>query len=331
MPNVGFESSRFALFYSLDLGRGAPLSADAYLNLNPEEIPVSLISGFEDVVKENQPLAPYTRLKLGGMAACFAEPETREQLIELVQRFSKDELPIRLIGAGSNTLIRNHGVGGLVISLTSPVFTNLEVVGDTMTAGGGVKLVDFVATAVREGLNGPQHLVGIPGTVGGALHTNTSAVGFDIGTWVKSVDVMTRSGELITYQKDELSFSYRKSSLKDLIILSATFEFDREDAETLTKQMQKLWIVRRAAQPSSDVRSAYVFKDHGGETASDLIEQAGLKGTRVGDVEICDNDPNYFIANDDATAEDFLKLIELVKTRVKDQLEIDLETSIGIW
>ncbi len=292
---------------------------------------MSLISGFEDVVRENQPLAPYTRLKLGGVAAYFAEPQSQEQLVGLVKRFTENELPIRLIGAGSNTLIRNQGVGGLVISLSSPVFCNTEITDDTITAGGGVKLVDFVAAAVRAGLNGPQHLVGIPGTIGAALHNNTSAVGFDIGTWVKSVDVLTRSGEQISYQKDELSFSYRQSSLKDLIVLSATFAFDREDSETLTKQMQKLWIVRRAAQPSADVRSAYVFKDHGGETASDLIEQAGLKGTRVGDVEICDRDPNYFIANEDATAEDFLKLIELVKTQVQDQLEINLETSIGIW
>jgi UDP-N-acetylmuramate dehydrogenase len=292
---------------------------------------VSLISGFEDVVKENQPLAPYTRLKLGGVAAYFAQPQTREQLVGLVQRFTENELPIRLIGAGSNTLIRNQGVGGLVISLSSPAFCNIDISGDTITAGGGVRLVDFVATAVREGLNGPQHLVGIPGTIGGALHNNTSAVGFDIGTWVQSVDVLTRSGEEITYQKEELSFSYRHSSLKDLILLSATFAFDREDSETLTKQMQKLWIVRRADQPPAEVRSAYVFKDHGGETASDLIDQAGLKGTRVGGVEICDRDPNYFIANDDATAEDFLKLVELVKTQVHDQLEINLETSVGIW
>lgn len=292
---------------------------------------MSLISGFEDVVKENEPLAPYTRLKLGGVAAWFAEPNSREQLIGLVKRFSENELPIRLIGAGSNTLIRNQGVGGLVISLASPVFCEIEINDDTITCGGGVKLVDFVAAAVKQGLNGPQHLVGIPGTVGGALHSNTSAVGFDIGSWVKSVDVLTLSGEQITYQKDELSFSYRQSSLKDLIILSVTFQFDSENSETLTKQMQKLWIVRRATQPASEARSAYVFKDHGGETASDLIDQAGLKGTRVGNVEICDSDPNYFIANDDATAEDFLKLIELVKTRVKDQLEIDLETSIGIW
>ena len=292
---------------------------------------MSLISGFEDIVKENQPLAPYTRLKLGGVAAYFAQPQTREQLMGLVKRFSDDELPIRLIGAGSNTLIRNQGVGGLVINLSSPLFCNLEISGDTIIAGGGVKLVDFVANAVKEGFNGPQHLVGIPGTIGGALRNNTSAVGFDIGTWVQSVDVMTRSGELITYQRDDLSFSYRQSSLTDLIILSATFKFDRESPETLTKQMQKLWIVRRAAQPPTDSRSAYVFKDHGGETATDLIDQAGLKGTRVGDVEICDRDPNYFIANDNATAEDFLKLIELVKTQVHEQLEIQLEPSIGIW
>jgi len=150
-------------------------------------------------------------------------------------------------------------------------------------------------------------LVGITGTVGGALHSNTSAVGFDIGSWVQSAEVLNRSGELVTHEKENMSFSYRQSSLSELAILSATFKFDSESAEALTKQMQKLWIVRRAAQPSSDERAAYVFKDHGGDTASSLI------------------------AHDGATADDFQRLIELVQTRVRDQQEIELETSIGIW
>ena len=119
--------------------------------------------------------------------------------------------------------------------------------------------------------------------------------------------------------------------MSELAILSATFKFDAESAEALTKQMQKLWIVRRAAQPAADVRAAYVFKDHGGDSASSLIDQAGLKGTRVGEVEVCDRDPNFFIAHDGATADDFLRLVELVQTRVRDQHEVELQTSIGIW
>ena len=188
-------------------------------NITHEENPVSMISGFEDVVKENEPLAPYTRLKLGGVAECFAQPETREQLIGLVKRFSEKEMPIRLLGAGSNTLIRNQGVGGLVISLASPVFPRthnrrrhrhrrrwcatcrlrfqcsqrrFQRTATFWSASPALSVEPFTTTPVRSV--------------------------FDIGTWVKSVDVLTRSGEEITYQKDEISFSYRQSSLSDLIV-----------------------------------------------------------------------------------------------------------------
>ena len=292
---------------------------------------MSLISGFEHIVRENEPLAPYTRLNIGGVAEYFAEPTTRDETVALVKRFSENELPIRLLGAGSNVLIQTQGIAGLVLHLSAPAFGQIDVNGDTITAGGGAKLSHFVATAVREGLTGPQHLVGINGTVGGALRSNTSAVGFEMGSWAQSADVLSRSGEITTYQKDNMSFSYRSSSLTELAILSARFKFDSESAEALTKQMQKLWIVRRAAQPAFNLRAAYVFKDHGGVKAGSLIEQAGLKGTRVGEVEICDQDPNFFIARDGATAEDFVKLIELVKTRVLNQHDIELQTSIGIW
>lgn len=292
---------------------------------------MSLISGFEHIVRENEPLAPFTRLRIGGVAEYFAEPTSREELVELVKRFSESNLPIRLIGAGSNLLIQSAKVDGLVLHLNAPAFCQIEVNGDTITAGGGVQLSHFVATAVREGMTGPQHLVGITGTVGGALHNNTSAVGFDIGSWVQSAEVLSRSGEQTSHQKENMSFSYRQSSLSELAILSATFQFERESAEDLTKQMQKLWIVRRAAQPSLDVRAAYVFKDHGGDTASGLIDQAGLKGSRVGDIEIYDRDPNFFIAHEGATAEDFVRLIDLVKGRVLEQQEIELQTAVGIW
>ncbi len=292
---------------------------------------MSLITGFEHIVRENEPLAPFTRLHIGGVAEYFAEPTTKEELVALVKRFAENGLPVRLMGAGTNLLIHTQGIPGLVLHLSAPAFGQIDVRDNTITAGGGARLSHFVATAVREGLTGPQHLVGITGTIGGALHANTSAVGFDIGSWVQSAEVLNRSGELVTHEKENMSFSYRQSSLSELAILSATFQFDSESAEALTKQMQKLWIVRRAAQPASDIRAAYVFKDHGGDTASRLIEQAGLKGTRVGEVEICDRDPNFFIAHEGATADDFIRLIDLVKTRVQDQQEIELQTAIGIW
>lgn len=292
---------------------------------------MSLLSGFEHIVRPNEPLAPYTRLKIGGSAEYFSEPTNQDELVELVKRFSEAEQPICLIGCGTNLLVNDNGVKGLVIHLAAPAFCTLEVNDDRMVVGGGTRLTHFVATAVREGLSGPEQLVGLPGTLGGALHNNTGAHGVDIGTWVESAEVLTRAGELATRDKSSLAFSYRQSSLSELVILKAEFVLEREPSEMLTKEMQKLWIVRRAHQPSFEQNAAYMFKDVGGELASDLIEQAGLKGTRIGMVEILDTDPNFFVAQPGAKSDDVLRLIELVKTQVAERLDVQLETAIQIW
>lgn len=292
---------------------------------------MSLLSGFEHIVREKEALAPFTRLKIGGTAEYFAEPTTREELIGLVKRFSEKDLPIRLIGSGSNLLVNDRGVPGLVIHLAAPEFSHLNVSEKRIVAGGGAKLNHFVATAVREGFSGPERLVGLPGTVGGALHNNTNSHGVDIGTWVQSAEVLTRAGEVKKHDKASMSFSYRQSSLNELVILSAEFMFESESPEVLTKAMQKLWIVRRASQPPTDLNAAYLFKDHGGNLARELIEDAGLKGTRVGGIEICDSDPNFVTADPGSSSEDVLKLIELVKTQVAERLDVEIEPAIQIW
>lgn len=291
---------------------------------------MSIVSGLGHIVRENEPLAPYTRLRIGGPAEYFAEPTTELELLELVIRFGAQNLPIRLIGEGSNILVRDEGVAGLVIRLSAPDFCQISITDDQMKCSGGTRLSHFVSAAVREGFSGPENLVGIPGTIGGALHVNTGVHGFDIGNWVQQARVLTRAGEIVKRDKDSLSFSYRLSSLDELAVLDATFQFDREESETLTKRMQKLWIVRRSSQLITE-SSIYVFKDCGTESASDVIEQCGLQGARVGDVEISDRDANTFITGRNATAADVLKLIDLVKHQVSDKLDLEIETALEVW
>lgn len=292
---------------------------------------MSLLSGFEHIVREKEPLAPYTRLKMGGAAEYFAEPTNQDELIGLVTRFAGEDRQIRLIGSGTNLLVNDEGVSGLVIHLAAPAFGGIEVAENRIIAGGGAKLSHFVATAVREGFSGPEQMVGLPGTIGGALHNNTGAHGVDIGTWVLSAEVLTRAGELAKRGKESLAFSYRQSSLSELVILKAEFVFEREPSEALTKEMQKLWIFRRAAQPASDQNAAYMFEDVGGDSAGKLIEQAGLKGKCVGNVEILDVDPNFLIAQPGATSDEVLRMIESVKTQVAERLEVNLVPAIQIW
>lgn len=292
---------------------------------------MSLLSGFEHIVRKNEPLAPYSRLKIGGSAEYFSEPTNQDELIGLVRRFSASEKTVRLIGSGTTLLVGDESVKGLVIHLAAPAFCTIEVKENRMIVGGGTHLTHFVATAVREGLSGPEQLVGLPGTIGGALHNNTGAHGVDIGTWLESAEVLTRAGELAKRDKSSLSFSYRQSSLSELVILKAEFALDREPSEMLTKEMQKLWIVRRANQPSSELNAAYMFKDVGGELASDLIDQAGLKGSRVGEVEVLDTNPNFFVVHPGAKCSDVIRLIEKVKNQVAERLGVNLETAIQIW
>lgn len=292
---------------------------------------MTITEGFEHIIRESEPLAPYTSMKLGGMAEYYAEPTNLEELISIVKRFREADMPVRLIGGGSNLLVKDEGTPGLVIRLATPAFVSIEVDKPRLTAGGGTYLSHLISNAVREGLAGPEQLVGIPGTVGGALHGNSGTHGGSIGEWVKSVSVLTSAGEVIERTGNDLSFGYRQSSLNELAIISATFEFEQEDQEVLTKRMQKLWIVNKSKQPLNSQNPGYIFKDTGGLTAADLIEQTGLKGASIGEVEVSERNPNFFLANPGATSEHVLRLIDLVRSQVHERTGIELELAIVIW
>ena len=292
---------------------------------------MELIDGFETIIRENEPLAPYTRLRLGGVAEYFAEPTTAEELSSLVKRFMEAERPVRLLGGGSNILVREEGIPGLVIHLAAPVFCKLESSENQIVSGGGTRLPHFVSMAVANGFVGTENLVGIPGTVGGALHGNSGNQHAGIGRWVQQVTTLTRKGEIVTRQRSEMNFGYRESSLTELAIVDATFQFEKDDSAQLTRRMQKLWIVKRANEPAGNENAAYIFKYQGGEPAGRLVDLAGLRGTRMGDVEISSRDSNFIVAGAKATSDDVLRLIDLVKTRVADRLGIELELSLVIW
>ena len=179
---------------------------------------MSITAGLEHIIRENEPLGTHTRLNLGGVAEFFAEPTSEAELVEIVKRSAAQDIPVRLIGRGSNILVRDEGVAGIVVSLAAPDFCKIQVNGQQLKSTGGTQLSHLVSTAVREGFSGPENLVGIPGTVGGALHVNTGAHGYDIGSRLQNARVMTRGGEILERKKDELSFSYRQSSLDELAV-----------------------------------------------------------------------------------------------------------------
>ncbi len=292
---------------------------------------MSWIKGFESFVRADEPLAQHTWLRVGGKADFFAEPRTVDELAQLLRRAHENGLPVRLLGGGSNVLVTESGVRGVVIRLSDPSFAKIEVRGTRVTTGGGAQLGHVINTSVREGLGGLETLVGIPGTVGGALHSNAGSRSGDIGQWVIRATVMNRSGEISQRVDKEMVFAYRQSSLDDLAILEAELQLEQDSPAELTKRMQKQWIVTKAAQPMAGLPTGSVFKNPRGMSAGTLIDQLGLKGTRVGGAEVSDRHANFIITDKDATASDVLRLIELVRSRVADRLGIELELQLEVW
>lgn len=288
-------------------------------------------SGFEHITREQEQLAPFTWFRIGGVAQFWVEPTSIEELAAVVRAAAAEGLMIRVLGGGSNLLVRDEGVSGVVLHLTAAAFAKIEVNKKRIIAGGGAKLGHVVSTAVREGLAGLEQLVGIPGTLGGALRSNAGTHGGDIGQWTTSATVMTRSGEILTRSKDELRFGYRASSLDELVILEATLDLEMASSAMLTKQMQQTWILKKAQLPSADQATSCIFKNPGGVSAASLIEEAGMHSARVGNAEVSDRNAAYIVAQPGCTSREVIELIELIRKTVADRTGVDLETAIEIW
>jgi UDP-N-acetylmuramate dehydrogenase len=292
---------------------------------------MSLLTGFENIVHQNEPLAMHTWFQLGGPAEYFAEPETADQLISLVQRCHEENVAMRLLGQGSNILVRDEGVPGMVLHLSAPVFSEIRVEGRSLIAGGGALLGRAVTTAVHRGLAGLETLIGIPGTVGGALHGNAGTHGGNIGQWTLDATVIASNGEVFQRNADELVFGYRESSLDDLVILEASCQLEEDNPRDVAQRMQKQWIVKKASQPMGHQCAGCVFKNPRGASAGELIDNAGLKSTRIGGAVVSDRHANFIIAEPECTAQDVLRLIELIRGQVRDRMGIELELELEIW
>jgi UDP-N-acetylmuramate dehydrogenase len=292
---------------------------------------VSCLTGLEKIVRRDEPLAMHTWFQLGGPAEYFGEPETIDQLTALAARAQQEGVQLRMLGQGSNVLVREEGVPGLVIHLSEPTFCSIRIAGRSIVAGGGALLGRAVTTAVHHGLAGLETLVGIPGTIGGALHGNARAHGGSIGQWTLQATVLTAGGEVCRREGDELVFGGRQGSLDDLAILEVSCDLEEDDPRQLAQRMQKYWIVKKASQPMGHQCAGCVFKDPRGSSAGELIDRAGLKGTRIGGAVVSDRHANFIVAEPECTSRDVLRLIDLVRSQVRDRTGIELELELEVW
>jgi UDP-N-acetylmuramate dehydrogenase len=291
----------------------------------------NVLSSFATIVRENHSLAPFTWLQIGGPTRYLIEPNDQKQLIEVVQACHAEAIPMRILGGGSNLLIRESGFDGTTFCLSSPAFRQMSCLENRVTCGGAAKLSHLIAFCVGHGLGGLEHLVGIPGTVGGALCGNAGTDDGDIGQVVESAKLLTKDGRVVEATGSQLAFSHRVSSLDELVILEATFRLEFGEVEKLTKQEQTFWIVKRSRQPSFPERAAVVFVNPDGYKASELLQQSGFNGASEGAMRLSTTYPNYLIAASGATSGQALTLVEKVREGVKDRTGVQLQLHLQIW
>ncbi|MBV8317781.1 MAG: UDP-N-acetylmuramate dehydrogenase, partial [Planctomycetaceae bacterium] len=244
---------------------------------------------FRDIVKADEPLAPHLWFRLGGPAAFLARPRALDELVGLLRRCRDESIPFKVLGGGSNVLVRDEGVKALVLHLESPAFSDVTIRDGRIEAGAAVPLTALISQSTRAGLAGLEFLTGIPGTVGGALLGNAGDRQVSIGQLVDRVTVIDAAVEIKVRDRDDLRFADRESNLDELVILSAEFALERANPEVVVRRMRRIWIVKKENQPYGHQSSGCIFKNPTTDlSAGMLIEQAGLKGTRFGGAEVSD-------------------------------------------
>lgn len=289
------------------------------------------LKDFADFMQSGAPLAPFTQLKIGGPAEVLLQPRSLAELSAMMKRCLDRQLGFRILGSGGNVLVHDEGVKGIILRLGAPAFTQITSEGSRLSAGGGATLAAVIAHATHHGLTGLESLVGLPGTIGGALLLNAGDRNSDIGQFVRRVDVLDNQAAVQTREHDELRFTSTGTILDDPLLLSAEFKLETDRAETIVKRLRKAWIQYKATQPYSYQASARIFKNPPGLNAAVLIEQTGLIGTKVGAAQVSERHANYIVVEGGATARDVLRLIDLIRTRVQNRFHVELELAISVW
>ena len=292
---------------------------------------MSIFKGLEPIIKQNCPLADYTWFGLGGNAEYLITPTTVNELQRVVKRCNENDLPMRVLGFGSNLLVSDEGVRGAVIMLREQDFGNSRFNDDYLTVGAGAGLNKVVLDCVRKGLSGLEALTGIPGSVGGAIRMNAGGNFGDIGTSVHSVTLMDADGQIFEKSKPELVFDYRWTNITAKFVLEAKITLAESDKEQMLRTLKEVWIYKKNSQPLNIRTAGCVFKNPRGLSAGALIDRTGLKGLQIGAAQVSEKHANFIIAHKGCKSGDVQRLIEAVRERVKDKFNVDLELELDIW
>ena len=283
-----------------------------------------------DRVLENAPMSRYTTFRVGGPADVLFLPASVEELQTALAAAKAQGIPVCLIGNGSNLIVRDGGIRGLVIVLGEP-FSGLRVEGQQVWAQAGARLSAVAAAAQRAGLTGMEFASGIPGTLGGGCAMNAGAYGGELKDVLVLADVLL-DGELRRLSRDEMEMGYRSTMplRRGAIVLSACFELRQDDPEAIQERMRDLANRRREKQPLNLPSAGSTFKRPEGHFAGALIEQCELKGCTIGGAQVSEKHAGFIVNVGDATAADILNLIEHVQRVVRAQTGVHLETEVRV-
>lgn len=282
----------------------------------------------EDNIKTLEPIKHHTFTKLGGVADLFITPSSFTEIQAVLKQAKKFNIPVTILGSGSNVIVRDGGIRGITLCLTK--FNHISIKNDVITAQSGAAIIAVSNFALKNELTGLEFACGIPGSVGGALYMNAGAYGGQISDVLEKARVITRNGEIVTMSKAEMQLGYRKSIFmdRDFVILEAEFQLKQGDHKLIKREMDEFTFARQSKQPLEYPSCGSVFKRPPGYFAGKLIQDSKLQGTRVGGAEVSTKHAGFIVNIDQATSKDYIDLINVIKGTVKKNFEIDLETEV---
>lgn len=284
----------------------------------------------EGILKIDEPLCKYTATKLGGKADLLVMPQTIDETIATVRYAYERNIPLLLLGNGSNMVVRDGGVRGIV--LHPKQLNKIIVEGTSIHAESGANIIDASREAAKHSLTGFEFACGIPGSIGGAMMMNAGAYGGEVKDIIVQATVLTKSGDVLVLSKDELELGYRQSIIgkEGYYVLSADFKLVKGEQEAIDAKVADLTNQRESKQPLEYPSAGSVFKRPTGYFAGKLIQDCGMQGKGHGGAEVSTKHAGFIINKDNATASDYIHTIEMVKAKVKKIFDVDLELEVRI-
>jgi len=283
----------------------------------------------EEHIFWNEPMKNHTTFRTGGCARCLVEPQTAEQLRAVLEFCRETDVPYYIVGNGSNLLVSDEGYDGVIIHLFKNM-SQARVEGDRMILQAGVLLVRAAKLAQKEGLTGLEFASGIPGTIGGAMVMNAGAYGGEMKDVVQRVTALMPDGRINNYTGEEMQFGYRQSRIgkEESVVLEAELKLQKGDPEQIQARMDELKEKRLEKQPLEYASAGSTFKRPEGYFAGKLIEDAGLRGFRIGDAQVSEKHCGFVINRGEATASQIAELIREVQKKVYETSGVHLETEV---